>query len=94
VLYQKDANAGREGVVHSVEWVLNFLQRFAPVIFSKLHAPLIVLFNALMSLDDGNVSPLLKPTKKTGRAPLIGAAAFTVTRSRLAELLAQTARPS
>jgi hypothetical protein len=86
-LYQEPANAGREGVIHSVETVLKFLSRFGPVISSSLHAPLTVLFDALMSLDDGKIAPLLKPARTTGRAPasairqsLIGAAAFTVTR--------------
>jgi hypothetical protein len=86
-LYQSNANAGREGVIHSVETVLKFLSVFAPVISSRLHAPLAVLFDALMNLDSGTVLPLLKPAKKTGRArasalrsSLIGAAAFTVRR--------------
>ena len=66
-LHRSEANAGREGVIHSVETVLKFLQLFAPVISSALHTPLIVLFNALMSLDDGGVLPVLKPANKTGR---------------------------
>jgi hypothetical protein len=86
-LYQLDPQAGREGIVHSVETVIKFLSVFAPVIAARLHAPLGVLFDALMSLDDGMVSLLLKPAKRAGRArasalrkALIGAAVFTVER--------------
>jgi hypothetical protein len=86
-LHQSDTEAGREGVIHSVETVVNFLSLFAPVISSRLHAPLGALFDALMTLDDGKVLPLLKPEKKSGRArasalrgSLIGAVAFTVKR--------------
>jgi hypothetical protein len=86
-LHQSDAKAGREGVIHSVETVVHFLSVFAPVISSRLHAPLGVLYDALMNLDDGKVLPLLKPAKRTGRtrasalrASLIGAAVFTVKR--------------
>jgi len=85
--HRSEANAGREGVIHSVETVLKFLQLFAPVISSALHAPLAVLFDALMSLDDGRALPLLKPANKTGRprasafrGSLIGAAVLTVKR--------------
>jgi hypothetical protein len=86
-LHRSDANAGREGVIHSVETMLKFLSLFGPVISSSLHAPLAVLFDALMNLDDGRASPLLKPAKKTGRsrasamrASLIGGVVFTVKR--------------
>src|SRR5262249_15200652 len=80
-------NAGREGVIHSVETTINFLSLFAAVISSSLHAPLGALHDALMSLNDGRVLPLLDPAKKTGRprasamrASLIGLVAFTVMR--------------
>ena len=86
-LHQSGAKAGREGVIHSVETIVNFLSIFASVISSRLHVPLGVLFDALMNLDDGKVLPLLKPAKKTGRArasamrgSLVGGAAFTVKR--------------
>jgi hypothetical protein len=86
-LYKSNPIAGREGAIHSVETVVNFLSVFAPVISASLHAPLATLFDALMYLDDGRVLPLLKPAKKTGRArasaireSLIGATAFTVKR--------------
>jgi hypothetical protein len=97
-LHQTDGNAGREGTIHSVETLLKFLSLFAPVISSRLHAPLAVLFDALMSLDDGKVLPLLKPTNKNGRTrasalrgSLIGAAAFTVRRLTETGMLAPTA---
>jgi hypothetical protein len=80
-------NSGREGAIHSVETVTKFLSLFDPVISLSLHAPLAVLFDALMSLDDGKVLPLLKAAKKTGRSratasrvSLMGTAAFTIKR--------------
>ena len=86
-LYQSDANAGREGVIHSVETAVKFFSMFAPVISSSLYAPLVGLFDALVILDDGRVLPVLKPAEKTGatpasaaRASLIGAAVFTAKR--------------
>ena len=69
------------------------------MISSALHTPLIVLFNALMSLDDGRVLPVLKPAKKTGRPRAsafrkssIGAAAFTVKRLTETGMQAPAAR--
>jgi hypothetical protein len=87
LLYQSNPDAGREGVIHSLETVLKFLSVFAPVISSGLHAPLAVLFDALMNLGEGSVLPLLRPPRKFGRlrasamrGSLIGAVAFTVKR--------------
>jgi hypothetical protein len=86
-LHQSNTNAGREGAIHSVETTIKFLSLFAPVISLRLHAPLGVLCDALMSLDDGKALPLLKPAKKLGRmrasalrGSLIGGAVFTVKR--------------
>jgi hypothetical protein len=98
-LHRSDPNAGREGVIHSVETAVKFLSLFAPVISSVLHAPLGVLLDALMSLDDGRVLPVLKPAKKTGRSrasalrmSLIGGAAFTVKRLTETGMQAPAAR--
>ena len=92
-LHQSGANAGREGLIHSVETAVKFFSLFAPVISSSLHAPLAVLFDALMNLDDGRILPVLKPAKKTGRSrasamrgSLIGSAVFTVKRLTEAEM--------
>ena len=91
--------AGREGVIHSVETAVKFFSLFAPVISLSLHAPLGVLLDALMSLDDGRVLPLLKPANKTGRPrasafrkSLIGSAAFTVKRLTESGMQAPAAR--
>jgi hypothetical protein len=79
---QKDAalhfahggDAGRHGVILAVENVLKFfteLQRtgICPAIVAEgLQAPLGLLLNALLSLDDGIQSPLLTPKKISGRA--------------------------
>jgi hypothetical protein len=98
-LYQAEPNAGREGVIHSVETVLKFLSVFAPVISLSLHAPLAVLFDALMTLDEGKVLPLLRPVKKSGRArasamreSLMGVVVFHVDRLTETGMPAEAAR--
>jgi hypothetical protein len=89
--FETGDNGGREGAIHAVEILLKFLSRFQPVLDEGLNAPLISLFNALLSLDDGTVEPLLKPVPARGRSrasairdSLKGAAAFTVMRLRAA----------
>ena len=85
-LFEAGDNAGREGAVHSLEILLKFLSRFQPVLDERLNAPVVALFNALLSLDDGCVLPILKSVPPRGRSrasgvrdSLKGAAAFTVT---------------
>jgi hypothetical protein len=90
-LFEAGDNAGREGVIHALENLVKFLSRFQPVIAEGLNAPLGSLLSALLSLDDGTVTPLLKPVRASGRSrgsairdSLKGAAAFTVMRLRAA----------
>jgi hypothetical protein len=86
-LFDTGDKGSREGAIHALEILLKFLSRFQPVLDQGLNAPLIALFNALLSLNDGNVLPMLKPVPPRGRSrasgirdSLRGAAAFTVTR--------------
>jgi hypothetical protein len=44
--------------------------RFETVREELLHMPLLNLAGALLALDQNNVEPILKPTKRTGRATL------------------------
>src|SRR5262249_16301777 len=81
--------ASREGAIQSLEVLLKFLSQFQPVLDEGLNAPLAALFNALLSLDDGTLLPILKPVPVRGRSRasgirdnLKGAAAFTVARLR------------
>jgi hypothetical protein len=85
--FQAGQDGGRDGAIHALEMVLKFLGLFEPVRAAALHAPLARLFTDLMALDDGEVSPLLAPRKRSGRAranpaydALKGAVVFTVQR--------------
>jgi hypothetical protein len=76
-------DSGRDGTIHAIEAMIKFLSRFAPVLNESLHVPLANLMNAMMSLDDGAVAPMLKPIRHRGQArasafreSMIGAAAF------------------
>jgi hypothetical protein len=84
-LFDSGRNEGREGAIHAVESVLKFLEGLTPIRSYRLHAPLVELFNALMNLDDGEVRPILKKARRTGRGrasavreSIKGAVAFTV----------------
>jgi hypothetical protein len=88
-LFEANNSGGREGAIHSLEVLVKFLSQFRPVLDEGLNAPLIALFNALLTLNDGNVLPILKPAPARGRSRasgirdgLKGAAAFTVARLR------------
>lgn len=83
--FEAGEDAGRGGVIASVEALTRFLLAFHPVTAAGLHNPLITLVSALKSLDDGRASDLLTPRKKPGRhreSPLrnslVGLAACTV----------------
>src|SRR6476646_7993924 len=66
--FKSGSNGGREGAIHALEIVMKFLGQFDVVRDEALNAPLARLWNDLMSLDEGMVSPMLRPKKKSGRA--------------------------
>jgi hypothetical protein len=85
IQFAKDEDAGRNGVTAALETVLRFLEKFDAVSRHGLTTPLARLYNDLLALDDGNVSPLLSPKSRSGRARasgfydgLKGLAVFTV----------------
>jgi hypothetical protein len=59
---------GRLGVVVALSATWRFLIQFRPVLAETLHVPLMNLHNALLALNENNVEPILKPTKRSGRA--------------------------
>jgi hypothetical protein len=65
---------GRDSAIHALEFVLKFfdaLKRmgiYPLIVQDGVHAPLARLYDDLMSLDNGMVSPMLSPRKKRGRA--------------------------
>lgn len=59
---------GRTGAVGALCAVFRFLMGLEPVRAEILHAPLLNLASALLALNENNIEPILKPTKRTGRA--------------------------
>jgi hypothetical protein len=59
---------GRLRAVVALGAAWRFLSRFEPVLTETLHVPLMNLHSALLALNENNVEPILKPTKRTGRA--------------------------
>jgi len=49
--------------------VIRFLERFRTIDIERLSAPLVVLGDALLSLEAGKVAPVLSPRKRRGAAP-------------------------
>jgi hypothetical protein len=65
---QAGETRGRLGAVVALRAVWSFLTRFEPVLAESLHVPLMSLHSALLALNDNNIEPILKSTKRTGRA--------------------------
>jgi len=59
---------GRSGATVALSAVWQFLMQFEPVLAERLHVPLMNLHSALLALNQNNVEPILRPTKRTGRA--------------------------
>jgi hypothetical protein len=83
--FEAGNDAGRDGVIHALETIVKFLGLYEPVLTGGLHAPLAMLFDALMHLDDGDVLPMLQKVPHSGRArasagreSLMGMVAYTV----------------
>jgi hypothetical protein len=58
----------RLGAVVALGAVWHFLIRFEAAWAESLHVPLMSLQSALLALNENNVEPILRPTKRTGRA--------------------------
>jgi hypothetical protein len=59
---------GRQNAVVALGAAWRFLMRFEPVLTESLQVPLMSLDSALLALNENNVEPILKPTRRTGRA--------------------------
>src|SRR5712691_5060325 len=59
---------GRLSAVVALSAAWRFFTRFEPALTETLHVPLMSLHSALLALNENNVEPILKPTKRTGRA--------------------------
>jgi hypothetical protein len=68
-LYRSAENGGRDGARRAVGAVAKFLTSFQAVKEEKLQAPLLLLVNALIALDNNLVEPMVKPRSRRGRAP-------------------------
>jgi hypothetical protein len=64
-------DGGRDGATHALESVLKFfacldrLDIYPLIVKEAVNAPLARLFTDLMALDDGNVSPMLRPKRRS-----------------------------
>ena len=70
--FAEDEHPGRTGVIAALKTVLQFLQKSSAVSSYGLTTPLDRLYSDLRALDDGNVSPLLAPKSRSGRARVSG----------------------
>lgn len=59
---------GRLGAVVALSAAWRFLVRFEAALAECLHVPLLNLHGALLALNENNVEPILRPTRRTGRA--------------------------
>jgi hypothetical protein len=85
IQFAEHDDAGRSGVIAALETVLRFLQQSSVISSHGLIMPLARLHSDLLALDDGNLSALLSPKPRSGRARasgfydgLKGLAVFTV----------------
>jgi hypothetical protein len=72
-LFVEGKDAGRVGVIEALNTVVQFLLVFEGT--TNLRQPLLALLNALVSLNEGQVLPLLEPQSRSGRAPASAARA-------------------
>jgi hypothetical protein len=66
-LFAEGEDGGREGAIAALNCITEFLAFFEGTLDHR--QPLIALLSAVMSLDDGNVPPLLKPIPGPAGAP-------------------------
>jgi hypothetical protein len=66
-LFEKGNNGGRLGAIEALNAVCEFLHGVPGT--HEHRQPIAALLNALVSLDEGNVLPLLAPAKRRGRHP-------------------------
>jgi hypothetical protein len=59
---------GRANAAVSLSAVCTFLMHFHPALAEGLHIPLHNLHGALLALNENNIEPMLRPTKRTGRS--------------------------
>jgi hypothetical protein len=92
-LLPRGDTSGRPGAVVALHAAWDFLLLFEPVLAERLHVPLMTLQSALLALNENNIEPILKPTKRKGRATssprrygLIGIAVGTAKRLEWAGL--------
>jgi hypothetical protein len=65
-LFDGREDTGRHGALHALDAVLRYLMLFETVHAESLLTPLALLFGDLVSLDGGQVSPMVAPAKRRG----------------------------
>ena len=72
-LYQRSEGHGRAGAIKAISAAWRLIALFEKPFSENLHLPILRLHDALTALDDNNVSSMLQPVPRTGRADSIGA---------------------
>ena len=74
-LFQQSDSGGRAGAVKALGATWRFVALFKQPFAERLFVPLLLLQDALQTLDKNNVSPMLSPVRRSGRASSTGARA-------------------
>ena len=92
-------DTGRQGALHGLDAILRYLMLFQIVHVESLLTPLALLFGDLVSLDGGQVGPMVAPVKKRGGAransfynALKGIAVFITFRLEASDMTRRDAR--
>lgn len=69
LLFLEGRDGGRQGTIHALNAILEFLVSFEEPLEESLLVPLVSLASALNDLEHGTVAPVLKTTRGAGLAP-------------------------
>jgi hypothetical protein len=67
--FQEEGDAGRLGAFTALGALWQFIVLFKQPHAETLHVPVLKLLDALAALDNNAVEPIIKPTRRPGRAP-------------------------
>ena len=74
-LFHLTGNGGRAGAVKALGATWRLVALFNQAFAERLFMPILLLQDALAKLDENNVSPMLEPIRRSGRASSTGARA-------------------
>jgi hypothetical protein len=74
-LFQQSEGQGRDGAIKALGAMWRLIALFKEPFAENLHVPVLRLQDALLALVENNVSPMLRPVPRSGRASSTGARA-------------------